>query len=570
MKKILFSLFCTGILFSFTGCDMLAGLLNKIPEGDTSVLSTNIFSLSRSKTDISSYTEDNSKVFVVQVNTGNVDLDSNEYESTLRDSSRSVQNSEDFFYVTNDIPQFVKDYRNKPAPVLHDVAEADYTSVSTRSAGDTSSDIPEEKEFYFPLCNDATIDDYVLATAYLKYESKYAYIYYLPNISWAEDEMGGIDYLSDDEFKTLGDKFDKIYEAEVNLVGSPQMKFTASNLIKTPSDNKITILVNDINCDSKPVQDNDSYVVGYFWANDFYLNTVEFSWDYTPNEDVINSNECEIIYVDSVLLKRKPGLIYSTLAHEFNHLLNTVNKEINLYHKVSGEWVTNKMNPWFTEMLSMVCEDLLFEKYLKDENYKQNSAIEQRIPYFCRNYNVGFTSWNSRYTMQNYGNTFAYGAFLTRNYGGADLIKEIATNNYVNEDAISMAFKELRIKDYLNNSSDATFNSSVADFALSSLNYEVKDGSGLHSFNLKSDKTLNGFRYIANPIDLRIENQSSSTDELKEGLFLSSAKKKDFLGAKGMLIQYAGEGINEISVTIPDVKGLDMYCIIQHFAQEEE
>lgn len=47
----------------------------------------------------------------------------------------------------------------------------------------------------------------------------------------------------------------------------------------------------------------------------------------------------------------------------------------------------------------------------------------------------------------NYANAYAFGAFLARNYGGAEIIKKIATNEYVNEEAVEKAtgksFEEL-------------------------------------------------------------------------------------------------------------------------------
>jgi len=146
------------------------------------------------------------------------------------------------------------------------------------------------------------------------------------------------------------------------------------------------------------------------------------------------TNETQCIYLDSFFLTKDEKQVYSTLAHEFNHLLTFCNKTV-LYGK----------NPetWFKEMLSMITEDML-QNLLDIEDV---SSPKGRLPYFCQYYNYGFLdSWNRNKvddsledTLINYANTYAYGAYLVRNCGGFDFLKRLATSEYINQAAIDDA-----------------------------------------------------------------------------------------------------------------------------------
>ena len=152
------------------------------------------------------------------------------------------------------------------------------------------------------------------------------------------------------------------------------------------------------------------------------------------------------------------------------------------------------MATWYTEMLSLVTEDLFMEFLEIDEE----QSARGRLPYFDNYYNYGFTTWlQGNDVFISYANAFAYGAFLCRNYGGENLIRQIATNNAVNEESITKALAacgynvtfEDTVKDFANvviNTSEngTTLNKSgsisTSNLSLTriNLNFSMKDNDG--------------------------------------------------------------------------------------------
>ena len=94
---------------------------------------------------------------------------------------------------------------------------------------------------------------------------------------------------------------------------------------------------------------------------------------------------------------------------------------------------------WYTEMLAMVTEDM-FQDFLKLEDKDSPKA---RLPYFNMYYNYGYRLWSTKDipALIMYANTYAFGAYLARNFGGVALIKQIAQNQYVNEESITAALR---------------------------------------------------------------------------------------------------------------------------------
>lgn len=565
MKKIIFISLITFILFTFSGCEMLLNILldsskvDKNQPAQKPVDSVAVIPITKTKTDISKYVENNSKVWVIQVNPTDIDKNST-YSGTLKNSvnfssseneySRSVTDSKNSIKYINEVPDFVKNF--KPLPKFSSEVEEQFSSEKSERSGRFAYDDFDESKHKigdvvcFNLPTEKPTKSFVPFDCILKYESKYAYIFYCPNISWLENDNYGETYLSDEDFEKLGIKFDSLYEAETNLMGNRIMKGDV-RYIKTP--NKISVVVNDIECDSTKDQEGGTF--GYFYGMDLYTNrTLELY-----NRD--DGNSTQVIYIDSYFLKNAKEMTYSTLAHEFNHLLNYINKEVN--KEIS-------QNNWFTEMLSMTAEDLLFDSCLKDISNTKNKVISNRIPYFLGGYNIGFTSWNSGNTYQNYGNTFAYGAFLVRNYGGPDLINRIATNGFVNEEAITEALKAgtIKIKDPdTGKERKPTFEDTFLDFCISSINYSVTAESNLSTFN-KAQYKDGKYKYSAQAINL-MSYKAEGKNTSENGLYVYT-NGNTAIGSHGFVVQYAGLGkdVNTINVTLPKA-GIKMYCVVQNY-----
>lgn len=561
MKKVCF-LFIT-ILCSFfiLGCNF--GDLGR--DNTPKVSSVEIIELDESNTkngniSLEGKVKENSKVYVVQVNQGEEDLDA-DYVGTLKNEvpfsnisnmERSAGYNEDYDLRINKTPSFVTEWNKKEPKEL--ISGSNEINVLWSIDGDLENAKPgnKNKRFIATWRDEDDPDNivYYAADYELKYESEYAYVYYFPNIACLIED-GEEGFFSDEDFEEIGNRFDIIYDAEINLMGEPVINsHSYSNLIQTSS--KISILVSDIYGDG--TEENPGETYGYFWGNDYYINGIDLN--YTEN-----SNECQCINIDSFLYKKYPDTVFSTLAHEFNHLLNFTNKVIN--HK------TEKQESWYTEMLSMLSEDLLYENYIKTS---KNTVITNRIPWFNGFYNYGFMTWNDHNSGMNYGNTFAYGSFLLRNYGGVELINEIANNPYVNEESITQALKVLKIPSS-SGKGYATFEETVKDFALSVINYNVSSDT-VKTLNKDVSSKFNGYKYTSDNINLSEYNAVqlySGTPKYSKikGLVTYDPKKVNFIGKGGMLIQYAGEGTEEITVTLPEYEGLNMYCVIQNYDEKK-
>jgi hypothetical protein len=191
-------------------------------------------------------------------------------------------------------------------------------------------------------------------------------------------------------------------------------------------DANIHILVYDIGFDG--VQ--DSGTAGFFWGKDEYTQAQLGSAN-------LKSNEAEIFYVDAHFADKEPDLIYSTLIHEFQHMIHFNQKTLRL---------NKESQAWYNEMLSMLAEDLFCPEISIPSTHEAH-PIQARIPTFHTFYwarGVTEKDWLSDpYALISYANTYAFGAYLVRNYGGAELLYKIAKNDKVDKDSVDSALKEL-------------------------------------------------------------------------------------------------------------------------------
>lgn len=228
--------------------------------------------------------------------------------------------------------------------------------------------------------------------------------------------------------KALATKFDEIYLAETNLFGGSYKTVYPNGYdgLIEPSE-KISILVSDLYEDYSVAQ--QSGVVGYFWSKDFYFDNST-----STSSEGVRSNEDEMFYIDSLFLDAYSQVTESTLAHEFQHMLNFVNKNLT-YRKT--------LSTWYTEMLSMLCEDVLQDTIgCSDED-----SPKSRLYSFNYGYSLsGIQQWLSDDDVYySYAMAYAFGSFLARNYGGPELINKIATNEKVDMDSVIDAIKTIKV-----------------------------------------------------------------------------------------------------------------------------
>lgn len=276
----------------------------------------------------------------------------------------------------------------------------------------------------------------VTETAELKIIGEHCRIWYVAKNeifkNKTEDEIKGI-------LQKIADIFERIYLKETYIFGSNIPKIQYDNIININEDTKIEIIVYDLFGDYEITKQNQGGTFGYFAPGNFYKsgNTL---------------NKCQCLYIDSYFLEVAEENQYFTLAHEFQHLLNYVNKKLNN---------NEESDTWFNEMMSMVCEDIMQSQLqLEDEASPKN-----RLNCFNEAYNLGFTDWSN--DLYSYANAYAFGAYLLRNYG-IDFIRELAHNQYVDEEAITQALIKTGAK-------EKSFNEAFALFYNVVLNPEKSD-----------------------------------------------------------------------------------------------
>lgn len=286
-----------------------------------------------------------------------------------------------------------------------------YSEVST---GVTGTDFTENCELY-------AVGDYCYV--WVKNDSKKSYT------------------ISPSDATTLAQKFDDIYKQETFIFGSniPNIKDSAKDSLDDvfitvdPNNTKIHIIVYDLDDDYNKNQ--NAVLMGYFWSLDFYKNSFLHSAEIGETNC---SNECECIHIDSYMLKQNASEIYSTLGHEFQHLLHFVNKQLNTS---DGETIQIS-DTWFNEMMSMVCEDIMLTQLFPNDPLATRHGPQNRLDLFNQTFYAGFITWfDGDAVLTSYANAYAFGAFLLRNFG-IDCIKDIASNEYVNELSVLRAVQK--------------------------------------------------------------------------------------------------------------------------------
>ena len=263
-------------------------------------------------------------------------------------------------------------------------------------------------------------------------EGDYCYVWVASDVSSTNSTLENDNKITKNQAKAVAQKFDQIYGPETTIFGDTYKTFCeyygdvdslTDEYGLVPPEEKISILICDIFGDYSSNQ--NSGVLGYFWMKDFYKDSV-------TKTKGLRSNETEIFYIDAHFLDAFTEMTYSTLAHEFQHMLNYVNKDI-----YTGE----SPSTWYNEMLSMVCEDLL-QSYIGIEDKDSPRA---RLPQFNYGYAFnGANEWfNDSNTINSYAHAYAFGAFVTRNYGGAKLVKSMMENEVVDLDSIIQAINEV-------------------------------------------------------------------------------------------------------------------------------
>lgn len=323
---------------------------------------------------------------------------------------------------------FTSDSKNKITNIPFEAPKIDIQPVIDNSISDGRSLNATEATVTYEIGNQRSIygannnNSQVLYgnNATLKVIGEHCYVWYL--------EKSGIT-VTDAQLEKLANTFDSIYEKETYLFGNNyDSNCNYSNLINLKTEQKVHLFVYDLYNDYVEYQNSGTF--GYFWSYDFYKNGT-----YGSNT-TSNSNECQCLHLDSYFTQVVEDYMVSTVAHEFQHLLHYVNKTIK--HASSTDSDSFRYaDTWFDEMMSMVCEDIMQSQLGIDDD----ASPKSRLSTFNNSYMYGFTAWlEDDYVFISYANAYAFGAYLVRNFG-IDFIKELAQNDYINQEAITKALQ---------------------------------------------------------------------------------------------------------------------------------
>jgi hypothetical protein len=264
--------------------------------------------------------------------------------------------------------------------------------------------------------------------------------------------------------QTLAAKFDDIYPLETGVLGYEYGGGLGGSGGKD-GDGRVQILVYDFYAGG-----GSGNAAGFYWPKDFYTQEQLVSYGSS-----VKTNLAEIFYINAQYLNTRPDFIYSTLAHEFQHMINFNVKYVQ--HSAVSQ-------TWYNEMLSMMAEDMI-SPLIGIVPTNSDHPIPERIGGFLTSYaNEGVTQWNQNFTS--YSTKYAFGAYLARNYGGAALVKNILANNSANEASIAAAL-------------GINFNYAVEKFAEAFIYSNTADGA---TFNQTVTKTINGNTYTFTGFDI--------------------------------------------------------------------
>ncbi|NPA51163.1 MAG: hypothetical protein GXO02_06005, partial [Epsilonproteobacteria bacterium] len=290
------------------------------------------------------------------------------------------------------------------------------------------------------------------------------------------DEL--INNLANIFLKEGGDKSDDIYDWETNVYGEEWGDTGKSNLIE-PTD-IIDILVFDM---------GNELIAGYFWSKDNFTK-----------EYLNSSNEKIMFYINSQLLAKDEKEAHTTLVHEFQHM-------IAFYQRAVLKDIMDET--WFSEMLSESIEDLLAVNIEYDGprnvSYTDGSAgeignsggLSQRFVEFNKYNYVPLPTWGV--FPGDYGKVSAFGAYLSRNFNGAEVLHNIFYSNKSGKDAILEATKLSDFNDLLARWATAVILSDKTD-APDGLRYNFGDFKEVEyngiTYKLGS---INFFNYVVPP-----------------------------------------------------------------------
>ena len=433
-KNLFFVVFTTLFLAS---CDLDLSLTTEATSSTVSSATSSTVSWDASQSDIFELSADVTTVnisnatsgktlYFVRRNTGSQTISSTNIRTLTAESQRQADSdvSEDFLEFDEEIPNLQKDFAGCFIPEQIDLKNyaSSARSVSVSSETAISGKVGETKRIY--VDNNTNISTFVQKSATLRAVGTYCYV-------WVVDDFysstAGENKVDSAIAQKYADAFDKMYPMITNVFGKESDNIYYDSRWRNMEDysstgTKINIVVYDIGNDYSLSKEDKCGIVGYFYAKDYIYNY---------SENGVTSNNGKYFYIDSGYANSNFDTTISTLAHEFQHMVNYNQKKV-LNNLTSGQW--------YNEMLSMLCEDMM-QKHLGIDD--EDSPKARTTVFNAYYYYSGISEYNSKNQICSYATAFSFGSFIARNFGGAELVQKISKNSYVDNDSITNAVNSL-------------------------------------------------------------------------------------------------------------------------------
>ncbi|WP_407426872.1 hypothetical protein [Treponema sp.] len=439
MKRLLFAFLA---VLSLTACELIVDEFDSSESTQSNTQEETLIAVPSVESALTVVPSVANQVFKIDANTAGISISTNEnlagksiYYAVVNTSSTKVE-KEYARYVTEKTnsdrsvveetyePEFDDDDEDIHNAPLHDYFFPEFETSSSRSVS-SKAVAPVEKLTLKEGTTKKTLyvrgrSDYTLKTATLYAFNDICNIWILDGDAFITGEKRKFE-LSESYAK----KFAEIYPLIRTVFGEESDSIYTSTRGARESMNKISetgtkvnIVLYDIGADA-----SQGNTIGLFSSMDYYKNGLTFS-----NTKVNRSNEGKYFYIDSYFAVTRYDYSLSTLAHEFQHMINFSVKAMN------GLSCDSNLN----EMLSMLCEDMM-QSYLgiSDEYSPRN-----RIKTFIKKYYLtGIRNYDA--SVVAYANAYIFGVWLTREFGGAPLVKEMMSNKASNNDCIAKAVNTL-------------------------------------------------------------------------------------------------------------------------------
>lgn len=555
-KNLFFAVFATLFLIS---CDLDLSLTTEADSSTTSSTTASTVSWDASQSDIfelsadvttvniSNATTFGKRLYFVRRNTGSETISSTDIRTLTAASQRQADSdaSEDFLEFDEEIPNLQKGFAGCFIPEQIDLKNyaSSARSASVPSETAISGKVGETKNIY--VDNNTNISTFVQKSATLRAVGTYCYVWVVDDFYSLTAGENKVDSAIAQEY---ADAFDKMYPMITNVFGNESDEICYYSKWRNMEDysstgTKINIVVYDIGNDYALSENQQCGIVGYFYAKDYFYNY---------SENGVTSNNGKYFYIDSGYANSNFDTTISTLAHEFQHMVNYNQKKVS-HNLTSGQW--------YNEMLSMLCEDMMQEHLgIKDEDSpKARTTVFNAYYYYS-----GISEYNSKNQICSYATAFSFGSFIARNFGGAELVQKISKNSYVDNDSITDAVNSLNGTNY---TYDDLFEKYLLALFGDSTYTHNKDAVCTLEYN-SGDYSSAPYEYPMTAYNIFDSEYSFSVNEKKyygPAIFKYNEKSVDLRAENGILIHGIGTfSGSSLSVSFSSGTGAEkIYLIIK-------